>query len=46
MIRLLIWLLIIYIGFRIVKSLAAPKVVGSGDGAGRAAAEATHRDPI
>ncbi len=45
MIRLLIWLLIIYIGFRVAKSLAAPKDTRSGTAAERDA-EATHRDPV
>ena len=46
MIRLLVWLLLIYIGFRIIKSLTAPKEQRPNVAAGRAAAEATHRDPV
>lgn len=46
MIRLLIWLLFIYIGFRVVKSLTAPKDANPGVGAGRDDAEVTHRDPV
>lgn len=46
MIRLLIWLLLIYIGYRIIKSM-----IGSGDKpAGiaeeRGEAEVTYRDPV
>ena len=46
MIRLLIWMLFIYIGIRIVKALAAPKDTRPGAVAGRDAAEVTHRDPV
>ena len=46
MIRLLIWLLFIYIGFRIVKALTAPKETRpGGTGTGEDAA-VTHRDPV
>lgn len=46
MIRLLIWLLFMYIGYRVIKSLVGgkdkqPDVVDE-----RHSAEATHRDPV
>ena len=46
MIRLLVWALLIYIGFRIIKSLAAPKEKRPDVAADRSAAEVTHRDPV
>lgn len=44
MIRLVIWLLLLYVGFRILKSLAAPKhTTGSSQ---RDASEETVQDPV
>jgi YHS domain-containing protein len=45
-IRLLIWLLLIYIGYRTIKTLLAPKDKRAGVATGRDAAEVTHRDPV
>ncbi len=44
MIRLLIWLLLLYIGFRILKGLAAPK--GTSNAPQRDPSEETVQDPI
>ena len=46
MIRLLIWLLFIYIGFRIVKALTAPKETLPGSTGTHEGAAVTHRDPV
>ena len=46
MIRLLLWLLIIYIGYRVVLSLTAAKKSEPTERTDSAAASATHRDPI
>lgn len=46
MIRLLMWGLLLYIGFRIVKSLTAPKP-GAGQSSRPAeTGETTHQDPV
>jgi len=47
MIRLLMWLLLIYIGYRIIMAMVSGKKteVGSSRGSGTDAAE-THRDPV
>lgn len=46
MIRLLVWLLIIYIGYRTIKTLFAPKASRPGVDKERQEAEATYRDPV
>lgn len=46
MIRLLIWLLLIYIGYRIVASLVSGKKPASVNNAKSADAAVTHRDPV
>lgn len=46
MIRLLIWLLFIYIGFKIVKAIFAGKEQPSVSDRDRNDAEVTHRDPV
>ncbi len=46
MIRLLFWLLLIYIGYKIVMSLVGPKESPPKEENGRTDAETTHRDPV
>lgn len=46
MIRLLVWLLLIYIGYRIIQGLAAPKKSPDDGNRDRFDAETTHRDPV
>lgn len=46
MIRVLLWCLLIYIGYRIIASLAQDKQPRSGSPRGRERATATHRDPV
>jgi len=45
-IRLLIWLLFIYIGYRVVKAIAGGKERRQDILRGQGAAEVTHRDPV
>lgn len=46
MLRLLIWILLIYIGYRIVKAMISGKENRPEAVHGRDEAEATHRDPV
>ncbi|BCS51741.1 transcriptional regulator [Geobacter sp. SVR] len=46
MIRLLFWCLLIYIGYRIIVSLAKGKELRSGRSREREQATVTHRDPV
>ena len=46
MIRLLVWLLFIYIGYRTVKALFAPKASDPAVGKTGQEAEVTYRDPV
>lgn len=46
MIRLLIWALLLYVGYRIIKSLAAPEKTTGKPLENRDSAEITHRDPV
>lgn len=46
MIRLLVWLLLIYIGYRVISSLAGGKSHHSEDSHDQGEAETTHCDPV
>ena len=46
MIRLLIWSLLIYIGYRVILSLGGGKKAQPDAARGRVDAAATHRDPV
>lgn len=46
MIRLLMWLLLIYIGYRIIKSMTAGKGKDPADSGTVDTAAAAHRDPV
>lgn len=46
MIRILIWGLLLYIGYRIIVSLAAPKKTAEKPAGKMDSAETTHRDPV
>lgn len=44
--RLLIWALLLYVGYRIILALAAPKKTAGRPVENRDSAEITHRDPV
>ena len=46
MIRLLMWLLLIYIGYRVIKSITAGKGKETADSGPVDTAAVTHRDPV
>jgi YHS domain-containing protein len=46
MIRLLIWLLLIYIGYRVITALVTGKKTGTVSHGGTTDAAMTHRDPV
>lgn len=46
MIRILIWGLLLYIGYRIIVSLTSPKKTMAKPGGKMDSAETTHRDPV
>jgi YHS domain-containing protein len=46
MIRLLIWLLLIYIGYRVILALTAPKKPGPELRSAASEGVVTHRDPV
>lgn len=46
MIRILIWGLLLYIGYRIIAALASPKKTTEKPARKMRAAETTHRDPV
>ncbi len=46
MIRLLVWLLLIYIGYRTIKAMVGPRENRPGVNNERSEAEVTHRDPV
>ena len=46
MIRLLVWLLLIYIGYRVLMTLIAGRKPVSGNRQSAGDADATHRDPV
>jgi YHS domain-containing protein len=46
MIRLLIWLLLIYIGYRVITALITGKKTETGSHGGTTDAAITHRDPV
>ena len=46
MIRLLVWMLLIYIGYRIIKTMVSGKARPSDVAHDKTEAEPTHRDPV
>jgi YHS domain-containing protein len=46
MIRLLVWLLLIYIGYRVLKAMVTGKKTGAVNHGSTADAAVTHRDPV
>ena len=46
MIRLLIWLLLIYIGYRVIMTLVTGKKTGAANQGNTTDAAITHRDPV
>lgn len=46
MIRILIWGLLLYIGYRIITSLTSPKKTAAKPAGKMDSAETTHRDPV